>query len=195
MSTTSASTAPAPERLARADLCRFLAACYYEPGPEFVEERLFDSLAAVAALLEPELEVEAVRLAEAFRAESLENLLVDYTRLFVGPPQALATPYESAWANGPDETARVAALYKDAGFQVDDAFRDLPDHIAVELELLYRLLYEDAPSGLRRRLLNKHLGRWTRPFAQAVVAGAQTAFYRQLGELTQRVVASEAGRA
>jgi hypothetical protein len=26
---------------ARADLCRFLAACYYELGPEFAEEKLF----------------------------------------------------------------------------------------------------------------------------------------------------------
>ena len=75
---TSASTAPEPERdargtiagrvdpprflcgtgnagqrylehgLAREDLCRFLAACYYQPGPEFAEEKVFDSMLAAA---------------------------------------------------------------------------------------------------------------------------------------------------
>ena len=34
---------------ARADLCRLLAACYYQPGPEFAEERVFDSMRVAAA--------------------------------------------------------------------------------------------------------------------------------------------------
>ena len=39
-----------PDRAsAREDLCRFLAACYYEPGPEFAEEKLFDSMLAAAS--------------------------------------------------------------------------------------------------------------------------------------------------
>ena len=29
---------------AREILCRLLAACYYEPGPEFAEEKVFDSM-------------------------------------------------------------------------------------------------------------------------------------------------------
>ena len=32
------------EATARQDLCRFLSACYYEPAPEFAEEKLFDSM-------------------------------------------------------------------------------------------------------------------------------------------------------
>ena len=35
---------------AREDLCRYLAACYYQPGPEFSEEKVFDSMLAAASL-------------------------------------------------------------------------------------------------------------------------------------------------
>ena len=47
---------------ARADLCRLLSACYYEPGPEFTEERLFDSLAEAARRLDPLLGKHASQL-------------------------------------------------------------------------------------------------------------------------------------
>lgn len=197
--TTSASTAPERERIARADLCRFVAACYYEPGREFAEERLFDSLLAAARRVDPELAQGAQRLGEAFRAETLGKLLVDYARLFLGPPQALAKPYGSVWLGGEtalmrDSTMAVLALYAQGGFRIDDEFRELPDHIAVELEFLYRLIYEDAPADLRRRLLAEHLGRWVCPFARAVEVEAETAFYRELATLTERVVALEARR-
>ena len=55
---------------ARADFCRFLAACYYEPGPEFAEEGLFESMERAGALVVPELAAGARRLGEAFAAEN-----------------------------------------------------------------------------------------------------------------------------
>ena len=39
---------------ARADLCRFLCACYYEPAPEFAEENLFDSMLVAARRVHPD---------------------------------------------------------------------------------------------------------------------------------------------
>jgi TorA maturation chaperone TorD len=48
-----------------------------------------------------------------------------------------------------------------------------------------------AVAGLRRRLLDQHLGAWIGPFAAAVKAGAQHAFYRELAELTERFVRME----
>ena len=51
---------------ARADLCRFLAACYYQPGPEFAEEKVFDSMTAAAARISPQLAAHARQLGEAF---------------------------------------------------------------------------------------------------------------------------------
>lgn len=198
---------------ARADLSRFLAACYYEPAPEFAEEKLFESMEQAAARVDPELAAGARRLGEAFAADSLEDLLVDYTRLFLGPVDAKARPYGSVWL-GPDKltmqesTMALLALYEEGGFEMAEDFRELPDHVAAELEFLYLLLFHESrpnaraaagepgdPVALRKRLLGEHLGVWARPFSEALKAGAQSAFYRELADLTGRFVAMESRRA
>jgi TorA maturation chaperone TorD len=189
---------------ARADFCRFLAACYYEPAPEFAQEKLFDSMAAAGELIGVEFAAGARRLGMAFAAEGIEELLVDYTRLFLGPVDARANPYGSVWL-GPDglamqdSTMAVVGLYEEGGFELSEDFRDLPDHVAAELEFLYLLLFREGRAGaaaaaaLRKRLLAEHLGRWIGPFSEAVKAGAQCAFYRELADLTERFVRLEAG--
>jgi putative dimethyl sulfoxide reductase chaperone len=191
---------------ARADFCRFLAACYYEPAPAFAEEKLFDSMAAAGELIGVEFAAGARRLGMAFASEGIEELLVDYTRLFLGPVDARASPYGSVWL-GPDalamqdSTMAVVGLYEEGGFELAEDFRDLPDHIAAELEFLYLLLFRESRGGgedvvaLKKRLLADHLGRWAGPFTDAVGTGAQCAFYRELGDLTNRFVAVEARRA
>jgi len=198
---------------AREDLCRYLAGCYYEPGPEFAEERLFDSMLAAAIRIDPDLAEHARRLGEAFAAQDLQTLLVDYTRLFLGPVQTLARPYGSVWLSGEsalmqDSSMAVLELYGQGGFEIDEAFRELPDHVAVELEFLYLLIFNlnqarraadadaaSATAALQQRFLAQHLGAWIGPFCAAVQAGAETAFYRELGALTERFVRMEEARA
>jgi TorA maturation chaperone TorD len=194
---------------ARADHCRFLAACYYQPGPEFAEEKVFDSMLDAAARLHPDLEVHARRLGEEFSGVGPENLLLDYTRLFLGPVHMIAKPYGSVWIDREktlmqDSTMAVVELYQEGGFEMDESFRELPDHIAAELEFLYLLIFQEnqarlardtealsATIGLRQRFLDRHLGRWVGPFTAAVRAGAQSGFYRELAELTDRFVKME----
>jgi TorA maturation chaperone TorD len=195
--------------LAREELCRFLAGCYYEPGPEFAEERLFDSIVAAAQRIGPELAEHAQRLAAAFAAAPLETLLVDYTRLFLGAPQALAKPYASVWLSGQPELMQdsvdaLLQMYAQGGFDIDPDFKDLPDHVAVELEFLYLLNYQinRAPDeggdverqslqALRSAFLSGHLGRWLGGFILAVHDHAQSDFYRELAELTELFVRME----
>jgi TorA maturation chaperone TorD len=85
-------------------------------------------------------------------------------------------------------------MYAEAGFEIDESWLDLPDHITAELEFLYVLIYQGGPENLRKRFLQEQLGPWVRPFTQAVQAGAATAFYRELAALTERMVALEACR-
>ena len=187
---------------AREDLCRFIAACYYEPDAAFAEEKVFDSMEAAARRLDPELAAGARRLGEAFGAQELQALLVDYTRLFLGPPSPLAAPYGSMWLSGEntvmqESTVALEGLYSEAGFEIDEELGDMPDHVAVELEFLYLLTFkqnearrageEVAIAGwdqLHDLFLRGHLGAWIAPFAQAVKANAGTAFYRELADLT-----------
>jgi putative dimethyl sulfoxide reductase chaperone len=194
---------------AREDLCRFLSACYYEPDPVFAEERLFDSMVAAATRLDPELAASASRLREAFAAHDLETLLVDYARLFLGPPQALARPYASSWMSGDkavmqESTLRVVDLYRQAGFDLDESFHEVPDHVAAELEFLYLLTFREnratdahgrgTVARLRSRFLDEHLARWTGSFTAAMAAAAETDFYGALAAMTDRFVALEAER-
>jgi TorA maturation chaperone TorD len=195
---------------AREDFCRYLAACYYEPSIDFAEERLFDSMLAAAGAIDPELAECTRALGEAFFAESLQTLLVDYTALFIGPSQPRAMPYASFWLTDDqslrhEATMAVLDFYEQGGLDVSDEFRELPDHVAVELEFLYLLACSknqasDAGdtaelsriAALHRRFLLEHLGTWLGGFADALRSGAGTAFYRKLAGLTERFVRLEA---
>ena len=197
--------------IARENLCRLLAACYYEPGPEFAEEKVFDSMLEAATRIDPQLAAQAQRLGEDFAAAGHDALLLDYTRLFLGPNHIIAKPYGSVWLEGGntvmgESTMAVQKLYEEGGFDMSEDFREVPDHIAVELEFLYLLIYREneaqrsgeaealrAMEALRRRFLDAHLARWVGPFAAAAAAGAQCGYYRRLAELTDAFVRMEAG--
>ena len=198
---------------AREDLCRLLAACYYQPGPEYAEEKVFDSMRDAATRIHPDLAAHARRLGEEFSAEGHDSLLLDYTQLFLGPNHIIANPYGSAWMSGEmtlmqNSTIAVEELYAEGGFEIDGDFRELPDHIAAELEFLYLLIYRENEArrnndtealavidSLRKRFLDEHLGSWVGPFTAAVSTGAQSGFYRELAALTDRFVNMEAGTA
>ena len=199
---------------AREDLFRFLSACYYEPAPEFEEEKLFDSIRLAASKVHPDLVEPARRLGEAFAAQDLQTLLVDYTRLFLGPIEARANPYGASWLSRPDVTDEdpnplptVLEFYSVGGFEIDSDFRELPDHVAVELEFLYLLTFNSnraqaagkadelaAIDQLRGRFLGEHLGAWIGPFSAAIKQGAKTAFYPALATFTEQFVKMESSR-
>lgn len=197
---------------AREDLCRFLSACYYEPTTDFSEEHLFDSMLAAASAIHPDLAESARSLGTAFAAQDLQTLLVDYTRLFIGPSQPRAMPYASFWLTDDqsmrhEATMAVLDFYALGGFDVSEDFRELPDHVAAELEFLYLLTFTHnqaqaaqfgdnaddslAANALHRRYLDEHLSTWMGSFAAAVKSGADTAFYRELAELTEKFVRME----
>lgn len=197
---------PLEPSFASADFSRFLSACFYEPTPMFAEERLFESMGQAARLVAPELAQPVLRLGEAYAAEDPQGLRVDYGRLFLGPVDPRARPYGSFWLTGDatamhDATLALLDLYRAGGFEMADDFRDLPDHVAVELEFLYVLTFRLVQAGwagdragaaaltaLRDRFLDEQLGAWIEPFTEAMRNGAETAFYRELADLTRRWV-------
>lgn len=194
---------------AAADYGRLLAACFYQPDPALAEEQVFDAMAVAGRALGPAFEQDAVALGEAFAGADLEGLLVDYTRLFIGPGHPLASPFESTWAgrDGASPEVPVLALYAEGGFDVADDFLNLPDHVAAQLEFLYVLLFRQVQAlaagdvdalarweALERRLLQQHLGRWFASFAAAIRAGAQTRYFLRLADAAERFVQGRAGR-
>jgi len=71
------------------------------------------------------------------------------------PTGALAQPYGSVWLEDgsslmSDSTVRSRAVRR-RGIRTRRGFRDLPDHVAAELEFLYLLLFRRAEAGAKRR--------------------------------------------
>lgn len=189
--------------LARADMYRLLSACFYQPEEAFLEEEVFGQLKTAMAQVNPRWVPEAAVLEDTFRAAGCEVLMLDYSRLFLGPFDILASPYGSVYIDGEkivmgDSTMRTLELYRQGGFEVAGDFPEVPDHVAVELEFLYLLslrIGQETDAAERRRLvtlkrtfLEEHLGQWIEPLAAAVCKGAETEFYKTLAALTVRIV-------
>jgi TorA maturation chaperone TorD len=197
---------------ARENFCRLLAASYYQPEASLAKEGLFAGLKEAAASLDPYLADEARRLEAAFAKEGIDELLVEYTRLFLGPVEAVARPYGSVWLTKEktlmqESSMDVLELYREGGFDLAEDFRELPDHVSAELEFLYLLNFREnrarrdddaALAGilaLKRRFLEQHLGTWVPAFCRAVSEGSTGDFYRALASLTERFVRLETERA
>ncbi len=135
--------------------------------------------------------------------DEIESLKVDYSKLFVGPYKLLAPPYGSVYLeNGKlmgDSTMDVRKWYSAEGLNI--TLREVPDHIALELEFMYFLISkeieainnsdsEKAIYYLEKQgsFLETHLGAWVSAFAESVRSHAKTEFYRDLSHATESFV-------
>ena len=189
--------------LARADGYRLLSACYYQPEDAFLEENVFSQLKTALAKASPSGVIDAAALDDCFKSSGVDVLMLDYSRLFLGPFEILAKPYGSVYLDGEkivmgDSTMQALALYREGGFDVAEDFLEMPDHIAVELEFLYLLSFRIGKASdyeerarliaLKQKFLEEHLGRWVGTLSEAIRKGAQTDFYKRLATLTEQFV-------
>ncbi|OGP54574.1 MAG: hypothetical protein A2162_10350 [Deltaproteobacteria bacterium RBG_13_52_11b] len=130
----------------------------------------------------------------------------EYTRLFIDScPHVIAPPYGSIYLEkqGRDsaETAtEVLHFYHEAGFTVKENLRDLPDHIAHELEFMGLLADQEsrASGGGRIRMeevqldfLSRYIIPWVPLFCKKVTEQSLLPFYSILGNLTQEFIGFE----
>lgn len=186
----------------RTQVIRLLADCYYQPGPDLGATAA--ELEALASRLDPALAACAAEMLND--CGDLEELLRDYSRLFVGPFSLLAPPYGSIYLDegrvlmGPSTWA-AREQYLGEGLDLSADFIEAPDHIAAELEFLHFLCAReasclaagdtDAAEAYRNKLavfLSQHLGRWVVPFTELVEQEAATMFYRNLARATKLLV-------
>jgi len=132
----------------------------------------------------------------------LEHLIIDFTRLFIGPYGLKAAPYGSIYLEGERKFMGESALdameqYRAAGIVVSDDFKEAPDHIAAELEFMYFLIFkeietirletEGTPEDFLARqqyFLQRHLGMWIEAFSSAVGQNVESDFYQNLAGAT-----------
>ncbi len=183
----------------RRDLYKLLSECYYLPdkgllvnlsGLDTKKGQIFSDLAKHRPTI-----------------SDLDSLTVDHSKLFVGPYELLAPPYGSVYLEDKsrvmgDSTVDVRERYAEEG--LDICLKEAPDHIAIELEFMYFLVFREveaikisdfgtAASYLERQkaFLETHLGIWVPEFASNVETNAQTTFYKDLARITKSFIKDE----
>ncbi|MBI4743926.1 MAG: molecular chaperone TorD family protein [Actinobacteria bacterium] len=198
----------------RGNVWRFLSLIYIkEPTPDLIselrKEDLAESLRELGVVFDDIFE-------SCSDEELLFKLIAEYTRLYIGPGVHIA-PYESVYIDEKivgdtklpglmwgDSTVEVLKEYEEYGLKLVDKFRDIPDHIGVELELMSFLTEKEAggwesehKENALKWLLNQHeflgshLAKWAPKFCDYAAEDSRFEFYKSLAVLTKEYILSE----
>lgn len=178
--------------LDRADLMYCLARAFMQPPEGWsvcdwaqpLEDDLAELGASTGLPTEPAqaaLEAECRRWAAAARLADgrADNWLVEYTRLFLMPPVLvpLNTGLYLEGAIGGAAAQMMRSCYETAGAVPSDGFHDLPDHVAMQLEFVARLLERGARGdadgvAMAEEFCREFVHAWVGPLQQACVSAA-----------------------
>ncbi len=177
----------------RRDSYKLLSECYYLPDAGLVEK--LNNLDTSREGLYADIAKYCPKIS------GIDSLIIDYTKLFVGPYGLLASPYGSMYLEDNDRvmgnsTMEARNRYAEEG--LDIYLKEAPDHIAIELEFMYFLIFKEIEATKnndlnnasryrekQRAFLENHLGAWIPEFAGKVEANAQTKFYKNIARITE----------
>lgn len=151
--------------------------------------------------------------------ELLRELRVEATRLFVGLPDPICSPYEGVWRAADDgvqallfvnpHSMDVECFCRACGLGRPEGTNEPLDHIATECELLMFLALgandpaalpdavdvEALPGGSAaaayEQFLRDHAAAWMPRFAEKVQERSRTVFYGKAGKLLEAVLQEE----
>jgi DMSO reductase family type II enzyme chaperone len=135
--------------------------------------------------------------------EKRGDLETEYISLFDAPtPGKSCPPYEGSWRDIGRSSVlfEVKRFYKFFGLDVKGS-KELPDHIALELEFMHYLTFRQADAlrknDLKRALelllpqkdfLERHLAAWVPTFSEKLEERSELEFYRELAALTRAFI-------
>lgn len=183
---------PPPEGWSVCDWAQPLQSDLDEIGP------LLDlDVSGVQAAIEAECRrwAGAARLADG----SADSWLVEYARLFLMPPAVvpLNTGLYLEGAVGGTAAQMMRACYETAGIVPDDGFHDLPDHVAIQIEFLARLVERGARgnqdgTAMATEFAAEFVHAWAGPLERACAAAVgrhpAAAVYAALARLLRRAL-------
>lgn len=194
----------------RASLYSALALGFSAPDEGTLKEvsgRLPEVLREASSLfVMPVLEDTIKNFEASINASDRTSLKAEYHRLFVGPYRLPAPPYASVYLESEPtimgtSTLEVLRMYEEARFLLSPSFKDLPDHVAVELEFMALLCEEERRAWRRGGLceaakllakeetfLREHLVRWIPHFSSRILSSTDSPFYRALASLLRDYV-------
>ncbi len=187
------------ERVTPSEAIDLLSSMYLCKPSREVVENWKRALAGDSSIFLADLKKATIDVDVAAEKE-MEDLLWDYTRLFIGPYKLPCPPWESVYTSPKklmmqDAADQALRLYEEAGLAINTA-DIMPDHIGAELNFLAVLLQKmqsgnDGNGGYKRiseKLLNDHLVKWMPEFTRDMEDAAESSFYKALAGTTRAVV-------
>ena len=192
---------------ARASVFNVFSALLCQPEEELIQNNeIFDTLKLALSNVNPDCSEIAGRMQEAVKQSTAQELLIEYTRLFIGPFKTLVSPYSSLYFGSEtlmsDETVWVVDFYRKAGLKFDQETKEAPDHIAIETEFVYWLIHNEIKaldSGDRDRASSmwenqqeffaKHYKKWVSEFCAKVATETNNEYFKLLSECFGKFIA------
>lgn len=195
----------------RLNVYHFLVTAFYEPSSDLVNLlRDHDRWAELVQTVEKLCGQESSVIRELPAAlTTLQDLRVEYTRLFLGPAAPPCPPYESVYDPnrpfeqqgtilGPATTAMERALRAE-GLAIVLDYAEYADHIAIELELMYHLLSKgvlqstepESTVQAANTFLSERLLPWLPAFGDKLASETKHPFYIGLGNLLSSIIRNE----
>jgi len=185
---------------ARAVVFNRLTALLCQPEEDLLSSHdIFDTLKQAFSITEPNCSAYVDQMQEAVKGSTAQELLIEYTKLFIGPFKTLVPPYSSLYFGSEslmsDETVWVMDCYKKSGLEFDHKLNDVPDHVAVETEFMYYLIHNETSAldaGKRdeslalwenqQEFFNQHYKKWLPQFCAKLATEAGSEYYKALSE-------------
>jgi TorA maturation chaperone TorD len=167
-----------------------------------------DFLHAFPFANESDLIQEGVQLAtgyleahDANQEEALDRLRGEYTRLFIGPAELPAPPWESVYLSRDrllfqKQTMEVRRVYRKFGYVPTNYPHEADDHLGLELDFMFRLAsrtkeetsqnYLDSAFDLLQEqasFLEDHLLEWVPELCEDILQAAETSFYQGMAKI------------
>lgn len=208
---------------------RFLSTVYLHPPTPDLVRHIVDFLDDLAWLLGGEAVADLTGFAARSQVEQdVASLKQEYMGLFAVPTGCYVAPFEDVYRGGcmvdgklqrgpllGERAISVCRLYRQAGAKMDQACKELPTHIGVELSFMGFLCEREAAAirqaggqaplqhstgkvansvryrELQRRFLQEHLNAWFPQLGQAIQANARSQFYPGLARITEAFLARD----
>ncbi|AOV06925.1 TorD/DmsD family molecular chaperone [Sporosarcina ureilytica] len=141
--------------------------------------------------------------------DDFENLHWDYTKMFIGPLELKAPPWESVYVRKDrllfqENTVAVQRKYEEFGFVIRDQNLEAEDHVGFELDFMFHLnelcidvIEKGEPHTVtylyylidqQEKFLENHLLAFVPAFSEKVIANADTQFFKGMAKLLNAYV-------
>jgi TorA maturation chaperone TorD len=190
-----------------------------EPSREFLEALVVGKGIEAFPLVEEHAELrEGQRLVLTYlqqhdirQQQIYDRLHWDYTKLFIGPNELPAPPWESAYLNEErllfqQETLDVRQAYLKYSLIPIDYLHEADDHLGLELDFMYRLCLLSKESwgnqhsdslltilSDQKSFLQDHLLKWIPALTKDIAANAETSFYKGMARILKAYIELDVG--